>query len=210
MKIKNTIAFAFEGPDKVGKATQSKLLYDALMDLKVSIHRIEIPSKHHVCYSKIYSMLTRDGDGKADAHEHPEIFQTFIIANRFHVQSDVERMALDRASPVVIIFDRWDASSWCYGNALGISLDKIKVINDGLMIPDITFVLNGQGFSRLEEADDAFEDDQSFQSRVRAEYDRWSKSREDAISIRADRSKEVVHDEIFTISKKYLIKNGIL
>lgn len=209
MKIENVIAFAIEGPDKVGKATQSNLLINALIDFSaLRANLIEIPSKHHTCYTKIYDMLRRREDGSAPAVDHPEIFQTFQVANRFHVQEDIERMA--KGGPVVIVFDRWAPSSWAYGAAAGVRPSQLTVINEGLLEPDITFVLSGRGFDRPEQEDDAYEDDDSFQGRVRKEYQKWGSGHKSAISIKADRPKDIVHDEIFTIVKKHLIGEGLL
>lgn len=209
MKLKNVIAFALEGPDKVGKATQSKMLVNALMDLSsLRTNLIEIPSKHHTCYTKIYDMLKRRPDGSAPAVDHPAIFQTFQVANRFHVQEDVERMA--KSGPVVIIFDRWVASSWAYGLAADVQPTQLEVINAGLLVPDITFMLQGRGFDRPEEEDDAYEDDNSFQSKVRKTYQEWSAANENVVTVDADRPKEVVHEDIFTVVKRHLIQDGAL
>ena len=209
MKLKNVTAFAIEGPDKVGKATQSNLLINALIDLSaLRANMIEIPSKHHACYAKIYDMLKRRPDGSAPAVDHPAIFQTFQVANRFHVQEDIERMA--EGGHVVIIFDRWVGSSWAYGSASEVSPKEIEAINHGLLEPDITFVLEGRGFDRPETDDDAYEDDESFQGRVRHAYQKWAESKTHVTRINADRPKEIVHDEISSTVKRHLISEGIL
>lgn len=217
MKLENIIAFALEGPDKVGKATQSKMLTDALVGLssefarnsiEVRIHRVEIPSKNHACYDKVYDMLNRRSDGSAPAVDHPEIFQTFQVANRFHVQEDLKTMAAD--GPTVIVFDRWVASSWAYGMASNVSRDKLRIINDGLIVPEVTFVLNGKGFDRPEQEDDAYEDDGGFQARVRRTYEQWTHGRSHVRMVDADRDLDVVHEEIFTIAKKQLSSMGLI
>lgn len=208
MKIENVTAFAIEGPDKVGKATQSNLLINALMDFSaLRANLIEIPSKHHTCYDKIYDMLKRRDDGSAPALDHPEIFQTFQVANRIHVQEDIERMV--KGGPVVIVFDRWVPSSWAYGLASGVRPSQLTTINEGLLEPDVTFLLTGPSFDRPDQEDDAYEDDNTFQGRVRKEYQKWGLEH-DVITIKARRPKEVVHDEIFTIVKRNLIDKGML
>ena len=209
MKLKNVTAFAIEGPDKVGKATQSKLLVNALVDFSsLRANLIEIPSKHHTCYTKIYDMLKRRPGGDAPAAHHPAVFQTFHVANRFHVQEDIERMA--QGGPVVIVFDRWVASSWAYGGASNVSSAEIEIINDGLLEPDITFVLEGRGFDRLETEDDAYEDDNTFQGKVRSVYHQWAEVKKYAIRIDADRPKEIVHEDIFMFVKRHLLEEGLL
>ncbi len=209
MKLKNVTAFAIEGPDKVGKATQSKLLVNSLVDFSsLRTNLIEIPSKHHTCYTKIYDMLKRRMDGSAPAVDHPAVFQTFQVANRFHVQEDIQRMA--EAGKVVIIFDRWVESSWAYGGASNVPSAKLEAMNNGLLEPDITFILEGRGFDRLETEDDAYEDDNSFQAKVRSVYHQWAEVKKYAIRIDADRPKEIVHEDIFMFVKRHLIEEGLL
>lgn len=222
MKIDNIISFALEGPDKVGKATQSKMLCDALVGLSdkfnlkgvdVRVHRVEIPSRSHACYDKVYDMLVRRDNGSAPAVDHAEVFQTFQVANRFHVQSDLQTMG-EQGRPTIIIFDRWVLSSWAYGLSSGVSAEKIGVINDGLLKPEITFVLHGKSFDRPEQEDDAYEDDDSFQAKVRKNYEsissgyseNWNHTR----SIDANRDMDVVHNDILAIVKGELQRKGIL
>ena len=209
MKLKNVTAFAIEGPDKVGKATQSKLLVNALVDFSVlRANLIEIPSKHHACYAKIYDMLKRRTDGSAPAVDHPAVFQTFQVANRFHIQEDIERMA--QGGHVVIVFDRWVASSWAYGLAANVRPEQLDVINDGLLVPDITFLLDGRGFARPEQEDDAYEDDDSFQGSVRKTYQQWAEGKSHVVRIDPLRPREIVHEEIYTIVKRRLLEVGLL
>ena len=222
MKIDNIISFALEGPDKVGKATQSKMLCDALVGLSeefkvkgvdVRVHRIEIPSRSHACYDKVYDMLARREDGSAPAVDHAEVFQTFQVANRFHVQSDLQSMG-EQGRPTIIIFDRWVLSSWAYGLASGVSADKLRIINDGLIKPEMTFVLAGKSFDRPEQEDDAYEDDDSFQAKVRRNYDgisdgdgeSWRHTR----TIDANRDRDAVHSDILAIVKGELQRRGVL
>jgi len=209
MRIQNVTAFAIEGADKVGKATQSNMLANALVDFSsLRVNSIEIPSRHHTCHTKIYDMLRRREDGSAPAFDCPAVFQTFQVANRIHVQEDIERMA--QGGDVVVIFDRWVASSWAYGLAAGVGAAELRVINEGLLDPDITFMLEGKGFDRPGQGDDAYEDDDSFQGKVREAYRQWSKSKSNVIHIGADREKSVVHEEIYMHVKRCMIKKGLL
>jgi thymidylate kinase len=209
VKLKNVTAFAIEGPDKVGKATQSNLLVHALMDFStLRTNLIEIPSRHHTCHGKIYDMLKRRPNGTAPAVEHPEIFQTFQVANRFHVQEDIERMAKD--GNIIIIFDRWAMSSWAYGLASNVKPSQLETISEGLLEPDVTFVLEGRSFDRPEQENDAYEDDNNFQSKVRKTYSQLASANKNVIRINADRHKNVVHEDIFMVVKRHLIEGGLL
>ena len=208
MKIHNLTSFVLEGPDKVGKATQSNMLFDAIDDLGIRCHRIEVPSKNHACYDKIYDMLRRRKDGHAPAHDHPEIFQTYQAANRFDIQEDLRLSA--QGGSVVVIFDRWHVSSWIYGLTAGMLPSKLEVISEGVPDPDITFILDGQGFDRPETKDDAYEDDSGFQDKVRSRYAAHGHSVASVVHVDADRSKKLVHEEIFTMVKRELLKQGML
>lgn len=208
MKIHNLKSFVIEGPDKVGKATQSNLLFDAVDDLGIRCHRIEVPSKNHACYDKIYDMLRRREDGTAPAHDHPEIFQTYQAANRFDIQEDLRLSA--QGGNVVVIFDRWHVSSWVYGLTAGMLPSKLDVISEGVLEPDITFILDGKGFDRPETQDDAYEDDAGFQDRVRARYAEHDRGVTSVVHLDADRPKKLVHEDIFVMVKRELLRQGML
>ncbi len=208
MKIPNLITFAIEGPDKVGKATQSSLLSNSLHDLKLSPHLIEVPSKSHACYSKIYDMLRRREDGSAPAMDHPEIFQTYQTANRFHIQDDLHRIAA--GGRTVVVFDRWHVSSLVYGRAAHMNEDKLAVIGEGMIIPDLTFVLDGAGFNRPELEDDAYEDDSPFQTKVHRLYQEYGRGDDAVLHIDAHRPREIVHEQIYAAVRATLLARDIL
>ena len=222
MKIPNLTTIALEGPDKVGKATQSKLLLVALevMGFSRSEHSslrkhgcllIEVPSKNHACYDKIYDMLRRREDGSAPAHDHPGVFQAFQTANRFHVQDDLRRLSAERN--MVVVFDRWQASSRVYGRIAGLSERELEDIAEGLLVPDITIILDGGGFDRPEQADDAYEDDDSLQSKSQQLYaDQLSGGADVGLvyHVDADRSRNIVHQQILSSVTRVLVARGLL
>lgn len=211
MTIPNLITFAIEGPDKVGKATQSRMLLAALEEMELlRSHLIEIPSKNHACHDKIYDMLRRREDGSAPAHDHPAIFQTFHAANRFHVQEDLARIA--ESGKTVVVFDRWHISGYIYGRVSGMKKEQLATIVEGMLVPDVTFILDGRGFDRPEQEDDAYEDDEGFQAKVRALY-REHRPQDERIvveHIEADHPKEIVHQQILTITTRTLVSRGFI
>ena len=111
---------------------------------------------------------------------------------------------------MVVIFDRWHVSSWVYGLSAGMLPSKLDVISEGMLDPDITFVLDGEGFDRPELEDDAYGDDSSFQNKVRARYREHGVNATGVIHINADRDKEIIQEEIFVIAKHHLSKAAIL
>ena len=210
MQIPHLTTFALEGPDKVGKATQSSLLLHALEGLKLRSHLIEVPSKNHACYDKIYDMLRRREDGSAPAHDYPGIFQAYQAANRFHIQEDLRRIA--KEGDTVVVFDRWHVSSLVYGRVAGMDERELEVISEGMLVPDITFILDGHSFDRPEQGDDAYEDDDDFQSCVRGLYAVHQTSVGGGVveHVSANHPKEIVHQQILTTATKALVACGLL
>lgn len=190
-KPKNLTIIAIEGPDKVGKQTQSRLLEKRLdrsriitPDKPLITLLREIPNKASACHSQIYQMLTPPKDGsQAPAKRWPQVFQTLQLANRLDMMSDLAAIAsASRSSQFLVIFDRWHASSYTYGVPLGLDQDFLSYIRDFTWIPDVTILMRGNGFDRKGPAD-AYEDDGSFQSLVRKAYDDWYNKYKDVENI---------------------------
>ena len=177
---------------------------ERLADEGVQVESVVTDPPYHLT-----SIVKRFGkDGSAPAHDHPEIFQTYQAANRFDIQEDLRLGA--QGGNVVVIFDRWHVSSWIYGLTAGMLPSKLEVISEGVLDPDITFILDGQGFDRPETKDDAYEDDSGFQDKVRSRYADHGHSVASVVHVDADRSKKLVHEEIFTMVKRELLKQGML
>lgn len=175
---------ALEGPDKVGKQTQTALLVKALRAFGLSVESVEIPFADGDTYTKIYEMLA---DGSA--LQYPQVFQTFQAANRMAWQK-YTLPAL--AHHDVLIMDRWNASSWVYGRAAGLSDECLSCILSRVMDIDATFVLDGEAMSA---PSDSYEANKPFMLRVRTEYQRWA-AEQGAIVLDANRPREVVAEEL--------------
>lgn len=160
---------AIEGPDRVGKQTQARLLAANMQGMggfeKVGI--IETPIKDKVTHPRIYEML-RDGR----AVKYPATFQGLQILNRALYQDRGLKHWAETYDGFV--FDRWNASSFAYGRAAGLSADEIMCELDLIASPDLTIVLEGDPFPK-DDLDD-YESDMSFQRRVRDGYIEWAES----------------------------------
>jgi len=203
-KPKNLTIIAIEGPDKVGKQTQSQLLEKRLRSLQITTPDLplvtmlyEIPSSSGICHKEIYEAL--DGGADAPAKRWPEVFQALQVANRIDVQKRLlSKVELSPARNFVAVFDRWHVSSFAYGWPLGLSDDMLAYFRSMVWTPDMTFLLEGNGFDR-DGPRDAYEDDGSFQSEVRKGYKRWydeNRSRENIVIVDADRDIDDVHGAI--------------
>lgn len=196
------IVIAIEGPDRVGKATQAKMLGHALMGCGPYNRDIpttktpwwgnkvfEVPWDDGPIYDEIYRML-EDGT----AMKYPVVFQTLHAANRRIFQA---RELADHASwAEVAILDRWTLSTRVYGTCDGVPVETTERILDGVIEPDLTFVFDGEPFPK--DNLDSYESNNEFQQRVRAEYLTWcDRDPSKYVKINAHRAELEVHAEIF-------------
>ena len=154
----------FEGPDKVGKETQSKRLAVALNDMGVRAVRVE-PSKEANPRLKklIYSMLETGA-----AKRYPNTFQFVQFLNKIYFQTfKLPKLVRDNE---VVILDRWALSGYAYGRAEGISDWLNKWMFNRVKKVDQTLVLYGASYRRDGQADDSYERDTELQKRVKEIY----------------------------------------
>jgi len=154
----------FEGPDKVGKETQSKLLAQNLKKQGVNCIRVEPSKEAHPRLKKlIYSMLDTGA-----AKRHPNTFQFVQFLNKVYFQT----FKLPKLQSVydVVILDRWALSGYVYGEAEGIKPWLNKWMFNRVKRADITLVLSGASYKRSTTTDDSYEKDNDLQTKVRIRY----------------------------------------
>lgn len=193
-----------EGPDKMGKATQSALLLANLAMVNkpngdpLRVTQQEIAAQDGITYDKIYKMLKT-----GDASRFPATFQAFHTSNRLIWQA--QQLPKLGSKYDVLILDRWTISSWVYGRASGVDEDEIQCLCEDLIKPDLVFTFLGSSFKTPERPDDCYEADNSFQERVRELYGTWVvRNRDVAIGVDANRSKEVIAEELLNHCKERL------
>lgn len=161
---------AIEGPDRVGKQTQSQMLVAALEADFHKVKLVEVPVRSWVTYKLIYWML-RGGLAKT----LPNVFQFVQFLNKwvFQLKLLVMRWFYD-----YIIFDRWALSSIVYGDAGGANKRFNRFLYKFLREPDATLILVGAARTR-DEGTDVYERDNPMQNRVRLGYAAWFESHTD-------------------------------
>lgn len=179
-----------EGPDRVGKATQSRLLKQNLIDRGFSATIVEVPVRSNPLYHFIYWML-RNGLAK----KFPKFFQWNQYLNRRIFQwFDLPRL---EKKYDYIIMDRWSLSSVVYGAATGVPVNFTNKIYKKLRQPFHTFILLGA--SHKHEHEDVYESDSDLQKKVRDLYDLWAAFHKkectviDCSAPREDISQEICH-----------------
>lgn len=155
-----------EGPDRCGKATQSKLLCDYINNvLKKRATVVEVPIKDIIIYKIIYWML-QNGLAKT----FPKLFQLLQFLNRRIFQTfTLPRLESEND---FIIMDRWSLSTLVYGIATGISEEFTEKLYYMLRIPDHTVLLLGDPL--INETEDVYESDKDLQKKVKSYYGDWA------------------------------------
>ena len=184
-----TKIIAIEGPDRCGKATQSKLLLQRLVAAGYTAKIVEVPIHSNFAYSVVYWML-RNGLAK----RFPKIFQWFQYFNRQIFQWR-ELPTLEQQCDYIIM-DRWSLSTTVYGEATGVHKEFTTKLSRRLKQPFHTFVLLGK--SHKHDAEDVYEADTALQSRVRKIYKEWVVQHpREGSEIDCNRERAVVSDEIW-------------
>ena len=155
---------AIEGPDRVGKKTQTKMLVDRLESRAYKVATFEIPKTSLVTYDLIYWFLN-----SGLAKKLPNVFQTIQFFNKWFFQF---KLLVLRWFYDVIVLDRWSLSSIVYGDETGANKTYVRFLYWFLREPDVTIILNGTSPS-IGELKDSYERDTSLQSKVRRGYAAW-------------------------------------
>lgn len=174
----------YEGPDRVGKATQSKMMVDFLREHGFKAERVEVPERNFL-HKYIYMMLKN-----GVARKHPYFFQFVQMMNKLIFQV-VSLPKLVRNNDYVVL-DRWTPSAWVYGLADGLNRTYVETLLKLGKKADFTVVLVGK--PQVTEMRDDYEKDSSLQSRVRNLYEVYAAQNDDTVLIQANQTRvEVFH-----------------
>jgi|SRR6478609_902978 len=183
-----------EGPDKVGKQTQSRYLSHVLGRYGDRTALVEVPFNDRVTYRLIYRML-KNGQAK----DYPNLFQFVQFLNKFIFQWTV--LLWLRLTCDFVVLDRWKLSAIVYGDATGVNPTFNRFLYSMLKNADDTVILHGSSFKR-QEVDDVYEKDNSLQATVRRGYYEWAQEHpEDHHLINNQGSRDEVHARILNAVK---------
>jgi thymidylate kinase len=178
----------FEGPDGVGKSTQSVMLCDELVRQGFRATRMAVPIRPSLTQSIQVWMLSYGW-----ALRLPRTFQLLILLNKLLFQwFSLSKLLRDND---FVILDRWDASALVFGLASGLHVDFVKYTYLPLRRPDLTFVLMGRAHAD-NDALDSYESNVCLQLRARQLYVDWVDSVDQAFRINANTSIDAVHSVI--------------
>ena len=160
------LLIVFEGLDQSGKQTQAERLRDRLVAGGHTVHFLSFPDYDTAIGKEIGLALRGERDYP------PDVMQLLYVANRHEYRERIER---DLAAGVMVVCDRYLASSVAYGEAQGLDAAWLLGIQRFLPRPDVTVLLDigPEVAARRKTADrDRFERDLALLARVRDSYHR--------------------------------------
>ena len=180
---------AIEGLDQSGKATQAQLLRDQLRQGGNRARLVSFPDYG----TSIGEDIARALQGEREYG--PEVMQLLYIANRYERKMDLERWL---NGGLVVVCDRYVASSVAYGEAQGLDVDWLTQTQRFLPAPDLTILLDiapELAVERKAKGRDRYERDLALLGRVRHSYLRQAEQA-GWMRVAGDRSKDDVAADI--------------
>lgn len=185
------VLMAFEGLDQSGKETQAQLLRDRLKEEGRKVRIVSFPD-----YStSIGEELARALQGERDYR--PDVMQLLYVANRYERKPDLVRW-IDGG--LVVLCDRYLASSVAYGEAHGLDPAWLLDIQRFLPQPGLTILLDiapETALARKALDRDRYERDLAMLARARESYRRQA-SAANWVRIDGDRDRGEVAADILT------------
>ena len=155
---------AIEGLDQSGKATQAQLLRDKLRQDGIRARVVSFPDYGTSIGEEIARAL------QGEREYGPEVMQLLYVANRYERKAELERW-LDGG--LVVVCDRYVASSVAYGEAQGLDVDWLTQTQRFLPVSDLTILLDiapELAVERKAKGRDRYERDLALLGRVRTSY----------------------------------------
>jgi dTMP kinase len=182
---------AFEGLDQSGKQTQAELLRDWLKRQGRRARLVSFPDYATTIGEEIARALQGERD------YGPEVMQLLYIANRYERKADLHRW-LDGG--LVLVADRYLASSIAYGEAQGLDPDWLADAQKFLPPPALTIMLDiapETAVQRKSVDRDRYERDLAMQQRVRDSYRRQAAD-PSWIVLDGERQKDVIATDVIS------------
>jgi dTMP kinase len=157
---------AFEGLDQSGKQTQAERVRDYVTSLGRECRLLSFPDYA----TSIGAEISRALHGERDYE--PDVMQLMYVANRYERRAEMSGWL---AGGVVLVCDRYVASSVAYGEAQGLDPEWLSEMQRFLPPADLTILLDippETAVQRKAAGRDRYERDLALLSRVRDSYQR--------------------------------------
>jgi dTMP kinase len=188
---------AFEGLDQSGKETQAQLLRERLREAGRKVRLLSFPDYGTSIGEEIARALAGERDYGAD------VMQLLFVANR-HERREAIIEWLNGG--LILLCDRYRASSIAYGEAQGLDPAWLDGIQRLLPVADLTIFLDidaATAAGRKAHDRDRYERDLALLQRVSASYRRQA-DEPHWVTVNGERSKEEIAAEVFSAAASRL------
>jgi dTMP kinase len=182
---------AFEGLDQSGKETQAQQLRERLREAGKKVRLLSFPDYGTSIGEEIARALAGERD------YGPDVMQLLFVANRHERREAIIEWL---AGGLILVCDRYRASSIAYGEAQGLDPRWLEQIQEMLPAADLTLFLDieaATAASRKAHDRDKYERDLALLTRVSASYRRQA-GQPNWVQINGERSKEEIAADVFS------------
>jgi len=190
---------AFEGLDQSGKQTQAERVSAHVSASGRQCRLLSFPDYGTPIGAEIAKALHGERD------YGPDVMQLMYVANRYEKRVDMQQALEDG---VVLVCDRYLASSIAYGEAHGLDASWLRDMQRHLPRPTLTILLDiapETAVQRKSAGRDRYERDLALLSRVRESYQRQS-SVEGWLRVNGERSREAVSTDVVSAVETLLAR----
>ena len=183
------LLIAFEGLDQSGKQTQAELVSAHVIGRGRECRMLSFPDYATPIGSEISKALHGERDYA------PDVMQLLYVANRHEKRIEMNR-ALEAG--VILVCDRYLASSIAYGEAQGLDASWLGDIQRHLPRPALTILLDiapETAVQRKSAGRDRYERDLALLSRVRQSYQHQSNA-EGWLKLNGERPPEAISADV--------------
>jgi len=188
---------AFEGLDQSGKQTQAELLRDFLKEQGRKSRLVSFPDYGTSIGEEIARALSNERD------YGPDVMQLLYVANRYEKKPDLDRWI---EGGLVLVSDRYTASSVAYGEALGLDPAWLTDMQKFLPPAVLTILLDiapDTAVKRKSVDRDRYERDLAMQARVRESYHRQAREQEWVV-LDGERTRDAIRADVVEAALRVL------
>jgi dTMP kinase len=185
------LLISFEGLDQSGKQTQAERVRDYVTGCGRECRLLSFPVYATPIGSEISKALHGEREYGAD------VMQMLYVANRYEHKTEIVRWLADG---VVLVCDRYVASSIAYGEAQGLDPRWLGELQRFLPMPDLTILLDiapETAVQRKATGRDRYERDLALLSRVRESYTRQA-AQSGWLRLNGERSRDAVSADVIS------------
>jgi len=188
---------AFEGLDQSGKQTQAELLRDFLKEQGRKSRLVSFPDYGTSIGEEIARALSNERD------YGPDVMQLLYVANRYEKKPDLDRWI---EGGLVLVSDRYTASSVAYGEALGLDPAWLTDMQKFLPPAVLTILLDiapDTAVKRKSVDRDRYERDLAMQARVRESYHRQARE-QGWVVLDGERTRDAIRADVVEAALRVL------